>query len=225
MTVAIAAISDSDGTIVTASDTMISYDDTMPATEHGGFKVRSIAARWALMFAANDIDLFIPMVRAIREKLGSRDAIAEADTPVIKEAVVGAYRDFFVSAVTAEHLARFGFKNVADFMENGREQFGDQLFGNMADRVDTYDLGISLMAYGFDTLRSPHIFIVSNPGIVRDCDYLRYGVIGSGRAMASASMRRSSIAGEFSYVGYRVLEAKFSAETASGVGKSTFLRR
>jgi hypothetical protein len=52
---------------------------------------------------------------------------------------------------------------------------------------------------------------------------LRYAVIGSGYYMASASLRRKRMTGELEATIYRLLEAKFSAETATGVGRGTTL--
>jgi hypothetical protein len=49
----------------------------------------------------------------------------------------------------------------------------------------------------------------------------RYAVIGSGVYMARAALSRKSISPNLNTVIYRVLGAKFSAETAAGVGKST----
>jgi hypothetical protein len=50
---------------------------------------------------------------------------------------------------------------------------------------------------------------------------LRYALVGSGYWMASASLKRKPLALDFDSMVYRLLEAKFSAETASGVGKRT----
>jgi hypothetical protein len=77
------------------------------------------------------------------------------------------------------------------------------------------------LVYGFDKKGSSHIFVVANPGFSTDHDLLGYAVIGSGTYMATASLRRKRMPYDRASVAYRLLEAKFSAETASGVGAST----
>jgi hypothetical protein len=79
------------------------------------------------------------------------------------------------------------------------------------------------LIYGFDEKGLPHIFDVSNPSVVTNHDLLGYAAIGSGETMAMASLRRKQLPYDLNKVVYRLLEAKFSAETASGVGESTTL--
>lgn len=98
-----------------------------------------------------------------------------------------------------------------------------QKFYEICEAVDKYTLGIDLLGYGFDANGFPHIFDVLNPGIATNHDLLGYAVIGSGSYMATAALRRKKMPYHRNSVIYRLLEAKFSAETASGVGDSTTL--
>jgi hypothetical protein len=76
--------------------------------------------------------------------------------------------------------------------------------------------------YGYDLHGNSHLFEVAGTGEITDQRILRYAVIGSGYWMGSASLRRKPMTTtDFGSVTYRLMEAKFSAETARGVGKST----
>jgi hypothetical protein len=52
-------------------------------------------------------------------------------------------------------------------------------------------------------------------------DLLGYAVTGSGSWMATAALRRKKMPYNLAETAYRVLDAKYSAETAPGVGRST----
>ncbi len=81
-------------------------------------------------------------------------------------------------------------------------------------------MGVDFLVYGYsgDT-RSPSLFEINGKGRIIDHMALGYAVTGSGYWMSSASLRRKPLDIDFESRLYRLLEAKFSAETASGVGR------
>lgn len=221
MTVGIAAITVPDSYIVTVSDRMLSSGATVQATDNATLKARKIAKRWALMFAADDANLFLPIIRSCSEFLATRGE--DHDLHTVQDAVVTAYTGLFDAEFTSRYLARYNISSISAFRGIGLTQFGQERFDRVCDEIDRFDLGISLLCYGYDTGKIPHIFEVSNPGKVTNHDLLGYAVIGSGWYMATASLRRKKLPPDLAMMIYRLLEAKFSAETAPGVGKSTTL--
>ena len=220
VTVCIAAATKSgmaDGHIVTVSDRMISApDDTVQGTE--ALKSRMISKTWALMFAG-DGNLFLPIVKEVSKQLGEFKKAYDFQT--IQSTVSEVYKSMF-SEFSSGYLSRYGLSGISEFRSSGLSHFGEKFY-EICQAIDKYDLGMELLGYGFDPDGSPHIFDVLNPGIVTNHDLLGYSVIGSGSYMATASLRRRKIPYDRKSVAYRLLEAKFSAETASGVGESTTL--
>jgi hypothetical protein len=222
VTIGIAAITRPDGHIVATTEGMISSNDYFQAVDGRTFKIKAFVDRWAMVFSG-DANLFLPILEKSKdEHLQSLNYELDSVNH-IQDIVSNVYREFFDKEFTATYLSRFGFKNIAEFRTNGLCQFGEKRFYEICNCIDEFDLKISLLCFGFSSDNIPHIFEVQNPGRVISHDFMQYGVIGSGFYMAMASLRRRHLTGNLEETIYRVLEAKFSAETASGVGKSTLL--
>jgi hypothetical protein len=221
LTIGIVAITGDNNFIVTGSDRLVSSNEGVVQGIETTLKARKIAPSWGLMFAATDANLFLPIVREVWDRLGHVDQTHDLEE--VQRVVADVYREKFDKAFTSGYLVRYGFKSIADFKAAGFVQFGEHKFQDICDAIDKFDLGITLLGYGFDDERMPHIFQVDNPGRVTSHDLLRYAVIGSGYYMAMASLHRKKIPYHLDPLIYRVLEAKFSAETAPGVGKNTSL--
>jgi len=85
-----------------------------------------------------------------------------------------------------------------------------------------FDLGTSFLLFGHDQHKHAKLFRIDGPGHAIDLNALKFGVIGSGYDMAMASLRRPPpLNFLLENTIYRILEAKFSAETATGVGETT----
>ncbi len=70
---------------------------------------------------------------------------------------------------------------------------------------------------------SGHIFSVQNPGVIDDRSIVGFSAIGSGSFLALASLVGSNLPGTLDETIYSVCDAKFRAESASGVGRDTVL--
>jgi hypothetical protein len=226
VTIAIAAIS-MDGRIVTVSDRMISYDDIIQAEDDGVLKAQQLAPGWGTMFAGSDARLFIPVWNAITDRITSiavdtePGRVPQYTEAQISEAVAKGYQDLFAKEFATRYLTKWGFNSVEEFRKDGFSQLGKDVFGDLSIELSRFDLGLQLICHGHDTKGNPRIFEVENPGRIHDCDLFGYAVIGSGYWMASASLRRKPLERSMDSLTYRLLDAKFSAETASGVGRTT----
>jgi hypothetical protein len=219
-----AAITKPDGYIVTVSDRMISYDDITQAQDDAALKSQRVAESWGVMFAGNDARQFSPLVDKIIARLDDLKKPGRVfDLASVKKQVMEAYQELFDEEFSAGFLSRLRISNLTDFRKSGFSELGPEVHRDVYRELTKFDLGIQLICYGYDHIKIPHVFEVTNPGKTIDHDLLQCGVIGSGYWMATASLRRRPLSWELNPTIYRLLEAKFSAETATGVGKATTL--
>jgi len=204
-----------DGEIVAVADRMLSDANDLVQGTEDTLKVRKVSKTWALMFSG-DGNLFLPIVEAVQNRIGKPDE--PPDLYQVQDAVAKVYAAKFDAEFTARYLARYGISGISTFRQSGLAEFGQERFEYICGEVDKFDLDITLLGYGFDKDSAPHIFEVGNPGAVINHDLLGYAAIGSGIYMAIAALRRKKMPYHRNAVVYRLLEAKFAAETASGVG-------
>lgn len=149
MTIGIAAITVPDGYIVTVSDRMLSSGGVVQAADNATLKARKIAKRWALMFAADDANLFLPIVKNCWEFLEARGE--DHDLHTVQDAVVTAYTGSFEAEFTSKYLSKYNISSITAFRGIGLSQFGQERFDRVCDEIDRFDLGITLLCYGYDT--------------------------------------------------------------------------
>jgi hypothetical protein len=219
VTIAIAAIHPSSGTIITVSDRMLSTgNDIVQARDNATIKARKISDHWGVMFSGNG-ELFHRFVELACHELlviGETHQLIE-----VQNVVENIYKRLFDKRFTDIHLSKFGYKNVSEFRRRGLGEFGKDIFGEIINSINNFDLGIEFIIYGYDKQKMAHIFCLENPGLITNHHIARFAVIGSGSYMARASLHRKDLLADINSIIYRLLEAKFSAETASGVGEST----
>jgi len=118
-------------------------------------------------------------------------------------------------------LVQYGYKTIDEFRQNGRTDLGEH-FTELCIELDRFDLHTSFLLFGHDRQKHGKLFQIDYPGHVVDCNVLKYAVIGSGYDMAMASLRwPPPMTFLLEDTIYRLLEAKFSAASATGVGEAT----
>lgn len=228
MTVAIAAFAGA-SEIVTISDARLSYGEIIPAADDGTMKNTKISRRWSMMFAAQDATAFTPVVRATMDILDQLEPnpnsllFAERDFTLksVMDAARMAYEKEFNERFFREKLARFGFADIGEFRRLGLAEMGKDLYHQYAMDLAKFDLGLELLVYGFTPAGTHSIFEVANPGKIINHSLRNYAAIGSGSLMALAALNKKPLAGNILDTAYRIIDAKFSAETARDVGKKT----
>jgi 20S proteasome alpha/beta subunit len=207
------------GDIVGVSDTMVSFNDQIPAQDLGIIKHFFLCPGWGIMFATNDITRPRAVIDRAVHRL--RD-VKEHTADTVRSAVSDAYRDAVNEQTTRRYLWPLGIEKLSEFREVGLMQFGARTFSNMRLKIERFNLGVQFLVVGVDppTDRA-HIFEIDNPGICDDHRDLGYWAVGSGAAMALASITSYPLGIDVENVLFRVCEAKFAAETANGVGKFT----
>src|SRR5262249_31922111 len=150
----------SEGVIVTASDARLSYGEVIPAADDATMKNRKIGWKWGMMFAAEDSTAFIPVLSAVYESNAytTGDEHTDIDDKTVRKNVQAAYEKEFDERFFREHLARFRYKDIADFRQNGFTELGKDLYYEYARELGKFDLGLEILVYGFTESGGRHIF-------------------------------------------------------------------
>lgn len=208
---------------MSVTDRQISWDDRIPAVDNAVLKDWVVSPHWGAIFAANDACFARPILRRTGELLVERGGNEGAAD--VQRAFCDAFDEIRTQHVVREYLRKFGISSVEQLRQEGPSKLGSKLFWSLARKIDNETLGdTSLLVYGYDPQQkmSAHIFEVTNPGNAFDLNHFQYYAIGSGATIATGvlNMRPLGILTPAQLI-YRVCEAKFFAESASGVGRST----
>jgi len=229
MTVCIAAIS-TENEIIVAVDRKAS--STEYSNEDATTKSAWVAPGWLCLFAGEDIAPVMPIVRRASKKLAEilpsrEDEEERFSLEEVTQAMESGYQEFLSDICRAKVLSRWDFKTIKEFREHGRKQFGADEFDRMCMRIDEMRLKVTFLVCGIDEDGAPHIFTVSNPGVVEVRDEPGYWAIGNGgpAAMSLMSYFRQSIIKTLPETIYNVFAAKLMAQSASDVGENSFLWR
>jgi hypothetical protein len=212
--------------IAGACDMMVSVaNDSVPAVEDATVKILGLGKRWGAMYSGSPtfaIDT-VSRAAALLSMMDPNRPIPES-MPEMRRVMKAAYLAEMKQQIDETILARYGLK-YAEFRKSGRKQYGDVEFGIMNKIVREYTPSTSFLVCGIDNQGFPHIFTIHSPnGMTVVHDAVGYAAIGTGAQMALGSLGSRKFSGlGIRNVLYRVCEAKFAAETARGVGRSTLL--
>ena len=181
-------------------------------------KSHYIAQDWGLMWAAEDASHVTPIWEMTRGSLAPVRMHVHCDA--VAGTVAGAYQRQLQEEATSRYLSRYGL-TMAKFLADGNKLFPQAQYEEMHREIRNLRLGCDFIGYGFDD--GPHIFRVSEPGKITYEDEVGFAAIGSGWYSAIGTMFFHSVnkAMDLWEVVYHVLEAKFMAESAPGVGEQT----
>lgn len=218
VTVAIVALA-TPGVFVHVSDRRISFDDILVPSDDGLIKNIVFGDKWSVTFASSDLKYVLPILGEVSSYFAKN---IEPSADEMKMYFSNAYSSVTQSEIFNRRISRYGYKSMEDFRQNGRNELGDTFF-EITQELNKETLGdTAFIVYGFDKHGAGHLFEVSSSGI-SDRRIGRYAVIGSGSYLASSSLQLKPMDFEFKTTVYRLLAAKFTAEMASSVGKSTTL--
>jgi hypothetical protein len=219
VTVAIVALTAPYEHFICVSDRMISYsDDSLPADDNALIKNLQLSNNWSVAFAATKIDNVLPILESVHKKIThaqhddlSNQKLQEHFSRSVTEKI---QTEFFNSK-----LARYGYRGIEQFRCQGLEELGDHFF-ELRRELEKMEAGVEFIVYGYDEDNGARLFEVKGDGEVIDRMAMRYAVVGSGYWMALAALRRKPLTIDFDSMVYRILEAKFTAETGR-VGRPT----
>jgi proteasome subunit B (beta)-like protein len=192
VTIGIAALCERHRSIVLASDRMISYGD--------------------------DFGTIGPTTRDVHAALQGESRPSVDD---VSRAMVTAFRQQLRVKIDA-FLSRFD-QNLESFKQDALKVFGRTRRDRYWDEIERMKVDVEYLVAGFDPKGSPHLIEVQNPGVVIDCFPMAFTAIGSGgsRALSALSFHSFNATMSLERGIYHVCEAKFMAESAAGVGRST----
>ena len=174
--------------------------------------------QWWAMVAGDDVTHIIPVLEAANLALvrlsPEMNTLANVERIVTK-----AYHDVRLQYADDLVLAPIGLTMEA-LWRNPQWQ------KDLVEKLGQVDLGCQILVAGFDRDGDGHIFTVEHPGIARNHDLAGWAAIGSGAFSAVSTLLLHSVNYEMEVVQvlYHVCEAKFMAESASGVGKYTIAK-
>jgi hypothetical protein len=222
VTVCIAAISYPPTHIVTVSDKMLSdLNDQVAARDGLVTKDVGVTKKWGIMWAGNS-ELWPEFFADVSPKLLLESPAV--NSTLVNDTTLRAYNSIVERRFMAGGLARLGFVSIDDFTQRARDQLGQELFDHYVSKLEQFNLDIEFVVYGFDEDGTAHVMALEHPGIVTEHAGEGFMVAGSGTYMARAALHRRPPRTNLMSTIYGLLDAKFSAETAAGVGKETYLR-
>jgi len=229
MTCCVAAICEMDEMIVTASDQKLDFGQF--SVDGSTVKSEPIYPNWMMHISATDLTALWPIFNYTKRILCANLAEEMAQKKVgrsankIRDAVREAYRTLMSQITEAQVLAPYGL-NMEDFLRDGRTKFGDALFKAICKRIERVRVGeFALLMSGFDPSKEAHLQTFEDDGVSRDWDAPGFAAVGSGSpsALDILSFHSYNRMASLEECVYRVCEAKFMAERASGVGSKTFV--
>jgi hypothetical protein len=129
-----------------------------------------------------------------------------------------AFQDELEQKINDELLSPLGVTRE-QFQKTGKKAFGREIFGKMLYQIGHVRLDTDLLIGN-----ASRIFSVSDPGKIDYHDPIGFHAIGTGATLAQASLMGAiDSLHPVNHLVYRLLEAKFRVEAASGVGRRTFL--
>lgn len=173
---------------------------------------------WSLMYAGNDVSPVVSIVDKARVLLKGKPNTLATATCAFKKA----YQQRLLEKATDVVLSRFGI-DMETFRSKGAQIFTSDVFGTLCDQIAQQKLSCTLLVYGFDNAGEPHIFTVSSPGTEDIFDEAGFWAIGNGAesALGLLFFRNQRKNFDLARTIYHVLEAKYMAESAAEVGRST----
>jgi 20S proteasome alpha/beta subunit len=218
MTVCIGAICNGFSTIVTVSDRMLSLGFT--SADAAALKVKRFHQSWVYLMAGNDITKSPQVIDRVRVAMRGKSNSGLS----VMRAFTSAFRSELQDRVEGTVLACYGL-SLKMFKARGKRIFPAKTHNRLVKKIEKAKLGCSFLVCGFDARGDAHIFTVSDPGEAKSFDDVGYWAIGSGQTNALAALmnRRFSPALDLQTSIYCLAEAKFLAESATGVGRQTVL--
>jgi len=190
------------------------------SNEDAAIKILHVNHNWFAMFAGNDITPAVPIVDDVHEWLATKpNTLANA-----RDAFEQCYQRYLSKLAAAKYLGRWQL-SMQQFIDIGREKFGDDVFDNLCSQIEQVKLQFQFLVGGFDEDQYAHLFVVRNPGISDVKDLPGYWAIGDGdfAAMSTLGYFKQSVIADWANTTYNVWAAKFMAEKAtSTVGELSF---
>jgi 20S proteasome alpha/beta subunit len=223
VTVCIAALCNQKRKIVAVSDTKTSFG--VFSADDISIKSIPIAKNWIALQAGEDVTDAQFITDRARELLIPN----VSPTPIeASTALQDAYIERTRKQVEAQVFARYGYTWEA-FRQSGKADLTKKIFNELAERAAGVTLSIQFILAGFDSDGQGHLYTVDGERAPASWDTVGFCAIGTGSNVALSTLTFHVDRGNLStYFGWAdcvccVCDAKFRSESATDVGKGTFL--
>lgn len=223
MTVCIGALCSNAREIVVASDTKIGFGAF--SADDLTVKIQPLVKNWWVLFASADISEIPPILARSKEALRGGPTFNELTVP---RAVLVAYAERLREQIEAQVLSRYGL-TLGEFMANDSSQLSPDLYTRLSNAIAAVSLGTQLLIVGFDAGGLGHLIRLDSERSPANQDAVGFCAVGSGSYSAMSTLayhadrQHLSIYSPLEDCIYCCCNAKFMAESAEGVGKSTLL--
>lgn len=192
-------------------------------------KMDPIHPNWIAMLSGEDITQAVPIWDRVRRNLGYVSVRGPYPEEKTLEQVVRAFVTAFQEHRKQEIEDRFLTQHnltVERFINEGKKLLGASLFTHVWNQIASFEVKCGFLVTGFDKEKGAHLFTIDDPGIYANYDSPGFWAIGSGQQQALASIFAAEVTSNptFESLLYDLCAAKFMAESADGVGKSTTVR-
>ncbi|MGA9510239.1 MAG: hypothetical protein WBV55_16600 [Candidatus Sulfotelmatobacter sp.] len=167
-----------------------------------------------------------PIIERARRVLRTHIHGGQHEPEHVIDVIDAAYAEHLQTQIENKILRKHGY-DTESFKKEARRTCSPEIQGKVWDKIDRERLSLQFLVCGFDKERVGHIWVVDGENAPVCYDSIEFWAIGSGAAAAL-----SRIALHISkYKGFNSVEeaiyvamtAKFAAESASDVGRSTFM--
>jgi hypothetical protein len=199
---------------VNVCDSMITLPDM--SADALAVKSFSIGENWLSVFSANDMSAVNAVANVAKQEGGL------LKFPQVVGLFQSAFRAELLAKAEASILAPLSI-SMAEFRKDGLANFGPEIFSRLFYQIEQLSLDATFLVHGFDE-EVPHVFSIQGRGEVSYYDQPGFWAIGSGQTIALGSLfscAPSPVYFELGDLLYLLCRAKFSAESAPGVGRST----
>jgi hypothetical protein len=223
VTVCIAALCHNRKKIVAVSDSKGSYGDY--SADDLLLKSTRLATNWYALFSGDQITEVTSILDGAKKKLAEAATI---DQNVVADSIHVSLIDRLRAQIEAKVLSRFGL-SLERFLDEGARLFTEKIYEELCSKITAISLPLTFLLAGFDSSGEGHLMVVDGDSAPYTYDLVGFGAIGSGGVSATSSLLFHSDRQYFSVYSavedciYCCCEAKFMAESASDVGRTTFL--
>jgi hypothetical protein len=172
------------------------------------------------MLLAGDVSAAFALSEAIKEKAKNAGSKKVRD---FARLCASAYREERKRLIESDVLTDYDLNSYEEYQ--ALKATDRKFFDEIAVVIGRFDEDLGLLICGFDKEKKPHIFSIVEGGKIQYCDLQGYGVAGSGSWAAHSALDRYSY-NKWNPLGeciWGVMDAKFCAEKADGVGRDTIM--
>jgi hypothetical protein len=216
VTICIAAIT-LENYLVTVSDTMLTTH--VAAADKITTKFKAISKDWGAMMSADDYTQCEAVIDKAQEYLKGRANTLAVSRSTFKRA----YQQHLAEMRADRILGGYGI-GMETFLKSGKKMFTESRFEGLCNRMEEIRAGMDFIVYGYDGLKRPHIFRVSE-GEDSVFDEVGFCSIGSGTYAADAMLYalEQSRVRTLPQTIFNLCAAKFTTEKLGGIGEHTVL--